>query len=935
MASDDRTGSADELGRLRAEIARLSTDLGASQQREAALHDQQTATASILRVVASGPADPTDVLQNVVDSAARLCVADNVGIWRVDGAEVVRVVNSNRGPGSLEIGTRRPITPDSWYGRAIRERRTILHDDFDATVDTEYPDQARVYRQFQAERSIHRIRSLLVVPLLREADVIGSLSVVRFTLRPFTDAEIALLEAFADHAVIAIENARLFSELQESNRQVTEALEQQTATAEVLRVIASSPTDLDQVLVTLVDTARRLCGAQLAAVHQPEGDHLRPLASARDPAERFDHSAPPMSNQLSLIGRQAVSGRAFLEGQTVYVPNILDVADEFSESIVSARLRGWQSSVAAPLLRGDEPIGVLSLYSADPDAFSPEQIALLESFADQAVIAIENARLFQELQDANQQLAEASQHKSQFLANMSHELRTPLNAVIGYSEMLQEELEDLDQAALVPDVEKINAAGRHLLGLINDILDLSKIEAGKMELFLEPVDLAGLVRDVTTTVSPLIAKNGNALQIDLAPDLGVMQADATRLRQILFNLLGNAAKFTDCGTITLRVAKAPLTPALSQREREHVPQHPEPNTQHPAVAFAVSDTGIGMTEAQLSRLFQAFSQAEASTTRRFGGTGLGLALVGHFCEMMGGTVAVTSAPGVGSTFTVTLPTEAARSEPRVASDDEPLAAHDSLPETRPVVLVVDDDAAARDILRRHLEAEGVKVVGAASGEEGLRLARQLQPALITLDVLMPGMDGWAVLGALKGDPLTADIPVVVLTLLENSDLGYALGAADYLTKPIDRERLVAALRKHVRCGKNRRALVLEDDPATREMLRRMLQREGWTVDEAANGRIGLERVARAAPDLILLDLMMPELDGFGFAERLRAEPAWRTIPVLVVTAKDLTPEERLKLNGWVEQVLQKGAYSRDELLAEVRTLVRASVEQHDDRSPEQ
>jgi signal transduction histidine kinase/DNA-binding response OmpR family regulator len=629
----------------------------------------------------------------------------------------------------------------------------------------------------------------------------------------------------------------------------------------------------------------------------------------------------------------------------------------------SARRLGARTVLAAPLLRDGTAIGVLFLRRLEVKPFTEQQVALLESFADQAVVAIENARLFEELQAANRQLAEASQHKSQFLANMSHELRTPLNAVIGYSEMLQEELEDLDAVGLVPDVEKINAAGRHLLGLINDILDLSKIEAGKMELFLETVDISALVHDVSTTVSPLIQKNGNTLLVEVAPGVGTMQADATRLRQILFNLLGNATKFTEHGTITLRVeSRAWASPdgsapeeagrfvghpdgAVSRKPAPTEPvvgagfQHPPPSPPLSAperglggeVVFAVTDTGIGMTDEQVGRLFEAFSQAEASTTRRFGGTGLGLALVRHFCEMMGGQIAVTSAEGIGSTFTVTLPVEAVRDEARDASADDasPTPTTDAPPADVPVVLVVDDDAATRELLRRHLEAEGVRVVGAASGEEGLRLARQLRPSLVTLDVLMPGMDGWAVLGALKGDPLTADIPVVVLTLIENNDLGYALGAADYLTKPIDRERLIGALRKHVRCGQNRRALVVEDDPATREMLRRMLQREGWAVDEAANGRVGLERVAQAAPDLILLDLMMPELDGFGFAERLRAEPAWRTIPVLVVTAKDLTPEERLKLNGWVEQVLQKGAYSREELLGEVRALVRASVERHD------
>jgi CheY-like chemotaxis protein len=375
---------------------------------------------------------------------------------------------------------------------------------------------------------------------------------------------------------------------------------------------------------------------------------------------------------------------------------------------------------------------------------------------------------------------------------------------------------------------------------------------------------------------------------------------------VLFNLLGNAAKFTDRGTLTVAVRRAAAPP-------------------DDWITLAVSDTGIGMTDEQVGRLFQAFAQAEASTTRRFGGTGLGLALVRHFCLLMGGDVTVSSSYGIGSTFTVRLPVTAPTPEPKAVADDESPDTSTFNTVNSPTVLVIDDDPIARDLLRRHLQADGLRVVTASGGEEGLKLAHQIHPALITVDVLMPSLDGWAVLGALKGDPATSDIPVIVMTILDDRDLGYAIGAADYLTKPIDRDRLTAAVRRHVRTEGARRALVVEDDPATREMLRRSLQHDGWTVAEAANGRIGLERVAASPPDVILLDLMMPEIDGFGFVERLRAEPAWQSIPVLVITAKDLTPEERLRLNGWVERVLQKGAYSRDRLLGEVRSLVRATL----------
>jgi CheY-like chemotaxis protein len=377
-----------------------------------------------------------------------------------------------------------------------------------------------------------------------------------------------------------------------------------------------------------------------------------------------------------------------------------------------------------------------------------------------------------------------------------------------------------------------------------------------------------------------------------------MHTDLTKVRQAIFNLLSNACKFTDHGTVTLAV-------------RRDV----EPDCDW--ITVVVSDTGIGMTPEQMERLFQDFSQAEAATTRRYGGTGLGLALSRRLCRMMGGDITAASAPGRGSTFTIRLP--ATVTEPVAGAVSAP---PDGAPGVAGTVLVIDDEATVRDLMQRFLARQGFRVVAAATGEEGLRLARELEPDAITLDVMMPGLDGWAVLAALKGDPAVADIPVVMLTIVDDRNLGYTLGASDYLTKPLDRERLEAVLRRYRR---DHSVLVIDDDADARAMSRRVLEAEGYRVAEAANGRVGLERLREAIPGLILLDLMMPEMDGFEFVAEVRSHAAWREVPIIVVTARSLSPAERQRLNGHVEKVLQKGASSREDLLREVGELVAASV----------
>ena len=514
-----------------------------------------------------------------------------------------------------------------------------------------------------------------------------------------------------------------------------------------------------------------------------------------------------------------------------------------------------------------------------------------------------------EILEARRVAEEANRTKSDFLANMSHELRTPLNAIIGYSELLVEDARDRDDAAAISDLQKIRGAGTHLLGIINDILDLSKIEAGRMDVYLEQIFLPRLIDDVRIIVEPLVAKNGNVLTINCPPNIGPLRTDLTKLKQNMINLLSNASKFTKQGKITLTVSRL-ADEGLSDR-----------------VKFVVSDTGIGMSLEQVGNLFQSFVQADSSTTRHFGGTGLGLAITKHFCSMLGGTINAESTPQQGSTFTMILPDQAATIPASAGTTVRPAPSARAEAIT---VLVVDDDPDMHTLLSAILEKEGYNVLFARDGVEALEIMRRTELDVVTLDVMMPKMDGWSLLGIMKSDPLLHALPVIMLTIVDDRSLGYSLGASEFMTKPIDRARLLAVIEKFSRFDQEQLVLIVDDDPDTRTLIRRTVEETGLRAAEAMNGRAALEWLHdRPPPTLILLDLMMPEVDGFEFLDRLRGEPQLVDVPVVVLTAKVLTESERLFLAERTMLILSKSVQPIETLGRALATIARKRAMQLD------
>ncbi|MDM8567226.1 response regulator [Candidatus Halobeggiatoa sp. HSG11] len=510
-------------------------------------------------------------------------------------------------------------------------------------------------------------------------------------------------------------------------------------------------------------------------------------------------------------------------------------------------------------------------------------------------------RLAKESAEQAKTIAEkTNQAKSTFLANMSHELRTPLNAIIGYSEMLMEDAEDLEQNDFIPDLRKIHVAGEHLLGLISDVLDITKIETGKMDIFFESFDLNNFIKEIITDIKPLIENKKNSLQVVCPDNLGEMYTDISKLQQILLNLLSNSAKFTEQGTVYLEIAR-------------------EVKDNIDWVIFCIIDDGIGITDEQQGNLFQPFTQADSSTTRKFGGTGLGLAITKQFAEMLGGNITVDSEFGIGSIFTLNIPLQAnsvpvANKLPEL--DDEELSKGDG------IILVIDDEIAVRDLLQKELSRLGYSVATASNGEEGLRLAKKLRPDTILLDINMPGINGWQVLSLLKRNSLLSDIPVIIISIEIDKKMGNAMGVTDYITKPIQQEQLAKVLEKYkVKDEATGLIMVIDDNDIVRDTTAIILEHQGWRVFKAENGKIALEHMEHKKPSLILLDLDMPVMDGFEFLEQLHQNEVWSSTPVVVLTAKALSAKEYASLNGRVENIFRKEACSNEELIVSIHNLI--------------
>jgi signal transduction histidine kinase/CheY-like chemotaxis protein len=849
---------------MAAEVERLSDELAEARE-------QLAATSEVLAVIGRSESDLEGVLETVVAAARRLCGADAGQIFLVDGDRYRFAYGSGVTSEYREYAADNPVVLDrgTLAGRVGLDRRATQIADVLADPDYSRPEAQRVAGY----------RTLMGVPMLLDGEVVGVLSVWRTEVDPFGDREVEVLATFAAQAVLAVRSVDLVTELESRTDELAHKVDQLEALSAVGDAVSSS-LNLPEVLTTIVTQAVLLSGTDGGSIYEFDEDseefHIRTVYG----------TSPEVLDALrrTRIGLDdTFLGKAARRGRPMEVPDLRDVPLDPHLSVLAEG--DWRSLVAVPMLREGRIVGAMVVRRHAAGNVPEEICNLLETFASQSALALINAQLYRRLEQQSAALEVASLHKSEFLAGMSHELRTPLNAILGFSEVLLERMFGELNERQEDYLRDIWSSGKHLLELINDILDLSKVEAGQMVLDRSEFEVRESLEYCLSLVRERALKQNVLLSLEVDPALGLFDADRLRFRQVVLNLLSNAVKFTpDGGRVEVRA---------SIRGQDLV--------------VTVADTGVGVAPEDRQRIFGSFQQG----TRASGqdeGTGLGLALSRQIVELHGGEIWVESEVGKGSTFGFALPAGAERPALKSVPKADLGSGFTAEPAQGqvPTVVLVEDDRRSFDLLRVYLEAAGVRVVGARDGEEGLDTVRRLSPAGVILDIFLPGVDGWEVLAQLKADPRTASIPVIVVSMLDERGRGFALGAAEYLVKPVGKEQLLAALfRAAAMPGRKRTVVAIDDDPLAIELVRASLETEGWTVLGAATGQEGLALIREWQPSAVLLDLLMPGMDGFEVVEALRAEPETKSIPVVILTSKSMTWQDKERLQGRITYVAHK------------------------------
>jgi signal transduction histidine kinase/CheY-like chemotaxis protein len=860
-----------------AEIERLADEL-------AEVREQLAATSEVLAVIGRSASDLEGVLETVLESARKLCGADAGQVFLVDRDRYRFAYGSGMTAEYQEFIAHTPVLLDrgTLVGRIGLDRRAAQITDVLADPDYAWTDEQRVAG----------FRTVMGVPMLLDGEVVGVLSVSRTQVHPFSYRAVEVLTVFAAQAALAVRTVDLVRTLESR----TDELDRKVTQLEALGAVGQAESfslNLTEVLNTIITQAVQLSGTDGGSIYEFDEDagefHLSAVFGTSP--ETFD------ALRRTRIGLDdSFLGQAAELGRPLELPDLGGVLPDPYLSVLAEG--GWRSLVAVPMLREGRVVGAMVVRRHVPGYVPQEICDLLETFAGQSALALINAKLYRQLERQSAALEVASQHKSEFLASMSHELRTPLNAIIGFSEVLLERMFGELNERQDDYLRDIWSSGKHLLELLNDILDLSKIEAGQMVLNRSQFAVRESLEYCLSMVRERALKQRILLSLEVDPQVGVLDADRLRFRQVVLNMLSNAVKFTPEG------GRVDVCASIRGQD----------------LVVEVTDTGPGVPAEDRQRIFDAFQQG-ARHPEQTEGTGLGLTLSKRILELHGGRIWVESEAGQGSTFGIALPVGS--SEP--ASTSVPQVSHGAglptevAPGPRPTVVVVEDDRRSFDLLRVYLEEAGARVVSARDGAEGLDTVRRLSPAGVVLDILLPGIDGWEVLAQLKADPGTAAIPVVVVSMLDERGHGFALGAAEYLVKPVGKDQLLAALYRVAAIPERPHTVVaIDDDPRAIELVRASLEPEGWTVLGAVTGQEGLALIRERQPSAVLLDLLMPGMDGFEVVEALRADPGTKSVPVVILTSKSMTQQDKERLQGRITYVARKTEFDLSGLASLLR-----------------